>query len=386
MKRFIIWVKSLFFGLFLGLKKTEEKVLTSSGKDDDYIGGIQQQVREKSVAQALLRGELTQEVKELRHRVYKVDREAKKYEYYSPMLAVKRDENMLKEAKCDKSDGYKLITVQDNYLNKDTVLETLNNVKDEDIAKLSEDGEVSINIGKVKKNNNYAIKIERDFSPKFKIENFTKKIVVKEHEEKVFFGLYVSIYENDDIALSRQFLNATKRLKNGKKEDFVIFNSLEFITRHAYGLPDMIKFKFKNIKFIDIKEYDGNYIFNFECEYQTNAEDLTKEFFDEKMEKKYETKAKKELTYEFDLENVGRIKKYTCSKCGKDVYLSDKEIDAVAPTDGRDIFDKENNKKTISDGLDAEIMEQTFGTVLCKECFEKNKNEMYKKLFENGKF
>ena len=142
MKRFIIWVKSLFFGLFLGLKKTEEKALTSSGKDDDSIGGIQQQVREKSVAQALLRGELTQEVKELRHRVYKVDREAKKYEYYSPMLAVKRDENMLKEAKCDKSDGYKLITVQDNYLNKDTVLEALNNVKDEDIAKLSEDGEV----------------------------------------------------------------------------------------------------------------------------------------------------------------------------------------------------------------------------------------------------
>ena len=50
------------------------------------------------------------------------------------------------------------------------------------------------------------------------------------------------------------------------------------------------------------------------------------------------------------------------------------------------VLSNNTTKKTISDGLDVEIMEQTFGTVLCKECFEKNKNEMYKKLFENGKF
>ena len=73
------------------MKSTEDIVFHQSGLDGDSGTSIIKQVQDKRVSEALLKGEITQEVQELRYRTYKVDKESKTYEYYSPTLALKND-------------------------------------------------------------------------------------------------------------------------------------------------------------------------------------------------------------------------------------------------------------------------------------------------------
>ncbi len=64
---FITKIRSLISGLFYGMKTTEDIVLKQSGASHQLEGTtIQQKVEDKRVSKALLRGELTQEVEELR--------------------------------------------------------------------------------------------------------------------------------------------------------------------------------------------------------------------------------------------------------------------------------------------------------------------------------
>ena len=106
-----LWNRFQFFimNLVTASKNTETQVLTSSGVDG--AGGgltISQNVQQgtNSLAKALLKGEMTEEVKQLVYRNYKVDREAKKYKYFAPTLALKKKEaNDNKFISYDKSDG-----------------------------------------------------------------------------------------------------------------------------------------------------------------------------------------------------------------------------------------------------------------------------------------
>ena len=113
-----LWNRFQFFimNLAAASKNTETQVLTSSGVDG--AGGgltISQNVQQgtNSLAKALLKGEMTEEVKQLVYRNYKVDREAKKYKYFAPTLALKKKEGKdNKFISYDKSDGLEVITIQ----------------------------------------------------------------------------------------------------------------------------------------------------------------------------------------------------------------------------------------------------------------------------------
>jgi hypothetical protein len=79
MNKVINRLKSLFYSLPFGLKAADSEIMgaNSTGEVDDTV--IQQQVNDKRVAKHLLKGEITQEVEELRYRTYKVDKESNKY-------------------------------------------------------------------------------------------------------------------------------------------------------------------------------------------------------------------------------------------------------------------------------------------------------------------
>ena len=81
---------NIWNNLFWGLKNADE-VITSQNADNSVGINIQKEVHENRVSKALLKGEVTEEVKRLRYRTYKVDREAKSYKYFSPTLAKKLD-------------------------------------------------------------------------------------------------------------------------------------------------------------------------------------------------------------------------------------------------------------------------------------------------------
>ena len=154
-------------GLSIGMKKTEDDLLHQSGLDTSVGSSINQQVKDKSLAKALLRGEVTQEVMDLRYRTYAVARESTHYKYFSPMLAKKKQNtNDSNFVHFENSEKREVITIQENKALIRNVNEFLQNTEDEfkfvmDIPP------------------QYNILIEYSSIPKYKIDQFLKKIVVK---------------------------------------------------------------------------------------------------------------------------------------------------------------------------------------------------------------
>ena len=344
-----------FYGLFYGMKATEDSVFHQSGLSIGEGTSIIKEVEDKRVSKALLKGEITQEVEELRYRTYKVDKELKTFEYFAPTLAMKRDKQDTKFLKYDDSDGLELITAQPNDFLVETVSETLEQV------------------GGRGKRTQYRIKIKRNFVPRYKIEEYVTRLDVKKLDEThVILDMYVSIYPNDKDFKSKGFLSEIKKIHNEKiKSDILDYEEVSFVTSHAYKMDDMVKFVFKNIRFREIVEFDGHYIVRFKASVQEDVIDLTKIYYSKTMDEKYKNKEKKEVILNFSDYIVSNV--YKCEECGKEVVLDNELIDRLNAYEGRDItqekIDDENPQ--VLEFMDMQISEQTFGKRLCSECLKK---------------
>ena len=177
-------LEAYWIGLFYGMKQTNDEIFTQVGLDNTAGTQIQQEVSENRVSKDLLKGEVTQQVEELRYRTYKVDRESKKFEYFSLVKAIRFDKQDSKFVKYDDSDGYELVTIQPNHAIPKTVYDGTKDIDFETVTLEDEQGNVKIDVGDFNVESEYNIKIERDFMPRFKLENYTTRLVVKKIDHK----------------------------------------------------------------------------------------------------------------------------------------------------------------------------------------------------------
>lgn len=359
MKRLIQKIKNnfliFFYGLFYGMKATEDNVFHQTGNSLGDGTSIIKEVEDKRVSKALLKGEVTQEVEELRYRTYKVDKESKGFEYFAPTLAMKRDKQDNKFLKYDDRDGLELITVQPN----DFIVETV--------------GEVLEQVGGRGKRTDYRIKIKRNFVPRYKIEEYITRLDVKKLDENhVILDMYVSKYPNDKDFKSKGFVREIEKIRDEKiKSDILDYEEVSFITNHAYKLDDMVKFTFRNIFFKEVVEFDGHYIVRFKASTKQDTIDLTKIYYSKTMDEKYKNKEKKEVILNFN--EYLDVRVYKCQECGKEVVLDNELIDKLSAYEGRDITDieiKDENPQVL-EFMDMQISEQTFGKRLCSDCLKK---------------
>lgn len=348
-------IQMFFYGLFYGMKATEDTMFHQSGLSVGEGTSVIKEVEDKRVSKALLKGEITQEVEELRYRTYKVDKESKTFEYFAPTLAMKRDKQDTKFLKYDDRDGLELITAQPNDFLVETVGETLEQV------------------GGRGKRTQYRIKIKRNFVPRYKIEEYITRLDVKKLDDThVILDMYVSIYPNDKDFKSKGFISEIKRIRDEKvKSDILDYEEVSFVTSHAYKMDDMVKFVFKNICFREIVEFDGHYIVRFKASVEENVIDLTKIYYSKTMDEKYKNKEKKEVILNFSDYIVSNV--YKCEECGKEVVLDNELIDRLNAYEGRDITQEkiEDENPQVLEFMDMQISEQTFGKRLCSECLKK---------------
>lgn len=359
MNRLLKAVRSFFIGLFLSMKKTEDDTLHQSGVDSDAGTAINQQVTENRVSQALLRGEVTQEVVDLRYRTYAVARESAHYNYFSPTLAKKKKPSNVSSMHIENADNREIVTIQDNKVAVETVTESL--------LRIGSDGKY------VKRQNEYNIQITRGeyATPRFRIEDFMKKIVVKKGDDEwtAVLDMYVSKYPDDKDVRSKPFIRELERiLDTGIRSDMFDIKSVSFETYKAYGLDDMLRFEFGDLQLACIMEYDGDYIIRMVASIVDGGTDMTEEFYSERMAKKYENKEKKELTYTMDPNE--QVRTYTCASCGKTVFFDARALDGKNASDE---FDGES----VTEYLDYEMSEETFGKMLCKDCIKKEMQRLY---------
>jgi hypothetical protein len=133
----------------------------------------------------------------------------------------------------------------------------------------------------------------------------------------------------------------------------------------------LVKFAFKNIVFREVVEFDGHYILKFKASFDQTNYDLTKIYFSQTMNDKYEKKEKKDVVLNFSDYMVQE--EYVCEECGKKIKVNKELIDQLEPYQGRDITKEEiiNDKPEVLNFIDMQISDQTFGKKLCSECLKK---------------
>lgn len=273
LKRLYMWLYTTAFYLFSGLRAADKVAFAANDTSGNGDGAnIEVQNEEKSVYKDLLRGEITQEVRELRHEMYYAERESHKYKYVGNGVAVKKNKLFDDEVKgLENSDGYKVQLIQNNREDTEGVADNL----------------VEYDY-RLKDQRNYTIKIERNFIPRFRIEEFANKVVVKRIDEKhVLLDVYVTKYESQFNRRHKPFLNELEAVYMGDTQsDIIDFDTLAFTTFKAYGADDLIYYKYNNIKFDNIVEFNGDYVLKFFADIECDGDDLINEFYDEIAAKK----------------------------------------------------------------------------------------------------
>ena len=300
-----LWVKLRIFleSIACGMRGAD-KLLSVSNKENEGgdIGGIEQHKEQQSVYADLLRGEVTQEVKEFRHEMYYAERKSHEYVYGGGGHAVKRNKIFDYQGNVERSDGLKIQIVQDNREDMSSLIENGIYSQGEEFE-LSEKAKGDL---KEKDKREFTIKIERDFFPSFRLEQYATKIVVKKIDDT---NVILDIYTWSDL---RQFDNRHKLFLSGIKKiidgdtrsDIIDFDNLSFVTYNAYGADDLRLYEYDNIHFIEIVPFDGNYVLRFSANVITDGEDLIAEFYNEIAAEKSKNHEARKNAPEIDIETV----------------------------------------------------------------------------------
>ena len=270
--------------------KAADDVLTTSNKEISSGGATEEQkLEETNLYSALLKGEVTQEVKDLRYEMYESVRQSKDWKYLGNGQAVKRNHMLVKSPmKIDDEDGLKVILIQDNKVHMQGADNSINNIDKVLTIRTEADAE-------------HTFKATHEYLVRHKIETYSRKLVVKltGEENKFKLDFYISEYpiENDPRAV--YVVKELESLYNSKSRtsDLTDLITLTFTTDKAYGDDDWKIYDFKISEYVGIKKFDGNYILSFYASLPNGVEDTTNEFNDEESVKKFEKKeARKKKT------------------------------------------------------------------------------------------
>jgi len=313
-----------FHYLIQGMISGDKVIKSGTGDDSVPVGGIEQQQEQQSVYKDLLKGEITQEVKELRHQMYFVERKSHEYEYAGGGHAKKRNNMFGYTGKVETSDGYKIRLVQENKeiiksLDGEGVHIVGNKVMVNDALQKGYNTSNGIN-------NEYLIHCERNFYPRFRIERYTTKLVVKNvDKEHAIVDFYVPQYKQQFNNITKLLQAELDRIYQGDvRSDLVLFNKIWFKAYNCYGADNMMLFEYDEPKFDNIIKFDGSYVLRFYCHILTDAnDDEIQEAYNDEMAKKYENKEKREGAT-VDFEALAAIKAKEETDISQDVDLLDK--------------------------------------------------------------
>lgn len=302
MKKLFLKIKLFFISLAWGMRGAD-KVIASSNKEADSsdLAGIEQHKETESVYADLLRGEVTQAVKELRHEMYYADRLANEYKYAGGGRVVKKNSMFSNFGKIEQSDGFPVQIIQFNKEDMQSLADfgVYNTGTDTYITGAAE-GDM-----RTKDSRHFTIQIERDFLCSFRIEQYASKVVVKRIDDNtVYLDLYVSNMRRQFDNTHKLFLKSMEKIYMGDtRSDIIQISKLGFTTQKAYGSPDLKRFEYDNIKFVDIIDFEGNYVLRFKANILHDGIDYVEEFYDAVADEKSRNHERRENS-ELNLGNV----------------------------------------------------------------------------------
>lgn len=258
------FVYSLPFGMKAG------EILSTSISSNS---AIEQKVNNKRLSVDLLRGEVTQQVEELRYRDYLVSEESRNYKYIGNGEAVK--------IKSTNEFNGKIKFTQKNERIVNDILSELNRIgTNEDSLE------------------RYTLKITYKEFPRFKLERYCKWFEVDVNEKDNRFKISLHFYAQPDssITSNKMFLNEIKKVLNGdiKNELNDDLDNIFFITDSVEGERNYVSYNFTNLKIESFEKLKDEYIINYSSENYKRV-DLLEKMKSNTMEEKYKNKERKEI-------------------------------------------------------------------------------------------
>lgn len=315
------WFKKQITALALATANVEKNAFGQEGNNLDEDSGKYQRHNQGTLADALERGEITQEVKELRWRMFKILEASDKAlitilgadeEGYLTLDVEQPNPTGLKvllnKVRVDDFDDYPLEMVVNN---KPITLGSIESLTDEikeydyDERKSTvreDDGSFVATLGEISSDTHQSsmkmerpVKVLRELRPKFEIEKFSTKLNVRKiNDSERLLEFYVSIYPDEYDKTSKLFLSELKRaIQNPRSSNMLDMLSVGFTTYKTIGVKDFHQFQYRITGFDKIVEFDGHYIIKFKSEVIINGEYLLSKYRLSDLDEKYNNKVKK---------------------------------------------------------------------------------------------
>ena len=311
------WVKRKMAMIALAMSKVEKNAFSQSGEELTNNMSQEQRHTQGTVADDLKQGKITAEVENLRWRMYKILEETQGRtaeitgydEYGLPIVTTKKIDykSGLKKIKLEPSDEYSLEMVIDNT----EIVMGGNEAMDNDYIQLLDNvtlnyddvGNVlSASHGVINGNEYFAtnktdkpIYIERNSLPKFELETYTKKLYIRKiSDSKKLLEFFVSMYPDEYNRTTRLFISDIKKAMVKPIESTILnIEKVGFITYNTVGSGDFLEYKYNNIVFDKIVEYNGHYVIKFIGDVEIEGESILETHRVVSLDKKYENKEKK---------------------------------------------------------------------------------------------
>ena len=271
------WVRKYISLLSLSLYRVEKNILKQDGGDLSSSNDIIQRERQGMLSDDLLQGKITLEVVTLRARLYKILQASANYEHTGGDRCRKINSSISKKITGEPSDSHPVIMVIPNNKIPKNFLDSSDDIDTKP--------EVPIIIG-------------RSIIPKFKIEEYTEKMYIKDigngkNMLEFFISKYRDIYDKKTSFLVK---NIERSMINPKTSDFLDINEVGFITYNSIGVQDFLEFKYSVLNIHKIIEYNGYFVVKFICEPTVNGLNITDKYINEVLDNKYKNKEQKSDT------------------------------------------------------------------------------------------
>lgn len=222
------WIKKGAVTFSLAIGKLEKDLLAQNGSEDVLRANtsIVSPFIANQLMNDLKEGRLTQQVKEFRKKHYQILKESAKYKFKDGQLMTEQEVRQSRVTQGDPFDSYQVEVVFDNKpLGKS----------------LFEEGVVR------------PMKIQRGVVPKFKLENYTSSVHVRNIDDK---NKLIDFYIPKN-AENASIIKEIETIRNNPRvTDLVNFTKMNFTTQDS----EMLVFEYRMLAFDKIVEYNNNYI------------------------------------------------------------------------------------------------------------------------------
>lgn len=294
----INWLKRKIAILSLALSNVEKNTLNNTGNSIDTDMGKHSRLTQGRLSDALINGEVTEQVQELRWRMYKILDHSNNFtttiigydEDNLPITKTSLKTHKIKKLKVDGFDDYEPIMV---IKNEPITISSCGLMDDLNLKEGSE----SISFDNMESQTimEYPIDVERKDLTPFEIEKYSKKMVIRKIDEEThLLEFYVPVYPDEYNRKSVFFIAEIK--KNLSKKTFSNITNIDkvrFITNKSIGVKDNLLFEYEIIAYDKLVEFNGFYVIKFKARLTDNCFDVTEKHLHEGLEEKYKNKEKK---------------------------------------------------------------------------------------------